>query len=326
MNFYTWFSRKKHAFLAGAFLIFVGFAFYALANRSTQKSHEVHLAEDGRVQVVASFYPLAYFARAIGGEFVSVTNITPMGMEPHEYEPTPLELVKTHDADLFLFNGNGIDVWADRISNDLQNEGVDIVRMVDHVDVMETDGADTGEGVYDPHIWLDPTYAEKEVQIIADQLSQIDPAHTDQYAINRDRFLASLQALDKEYQTGLATCENRTIVTTHNAFRYLARRYHLETLYVLGLSPEEEPSSKRIAEIADLAKSRGIKYIFFESLVSPAFADTIASEIGADTLVLNPIEGLTKEEQVAGEDYLSLMRSNLAHLKTALVCQTANPS
>ena len=276
--------------------------------------------EGQKIKIMASFYPLAHFAENIGGSFVEVSNITPSGAEPHEYEPTARQIAEVYNAKMLIINGNGVDAWAEKIQSDLESRAVAVVKMSDRLDSLKNNGGDE-EGQYDPHFWLDPILAQKEVDIIAEALIKIDPARAKEYNQNRDNFKKQLADLDGEYKTGLAACKQNTIVTSHNAFNYLASRYNLHTLYILGLSTEEEPSPKTIAEVADAAKSKGIKYIFFETLVDPKLSETIAKEIGAQTLVLNPIEGLNNEEIEAGKNYISVMKDNLANLKLALACQ-----
>lgn len=267
--------------------------------------------ETGRkLRVVATFYPLAEFARQVGGAHVDVKTLVSPGVEPHDYEPTPQDIVAASQADAFLMNG-GVDGWADRILPDLRSGGVEIVRVADAMPDIE----------HDPHVWLDPVLAGRIVGMIRDALAAADPAATADFDANVSAYLASLKALDADYRTGLLRCGTRQAVVSHDAFGSMARRYGLEIVPIAGLSPDEEPSPARMAEIAKLAKAAGAKYIFFEALVSPKLAETIAAEIGAATLIFNPLEGLTERESAAGKDYVTIMRDNLANLRTALLCQ-----
>lgn len=282
-----------------------------------------------KIKIAATFYPLAYIAEQVGGSYVEVENITPPGAEPHDFEPTPKDITTIYQADLFIVNGQGVDAWAEKIIPELIAKNSATVRMSDHIEKItaaETDHEHEQEAheettEYDPHFWLDPNNMAAEADIIADQLIAIDSAHAKEYNQNRELFKQKLAALHTAYQTGLATCASREIITTHNAFGYLAKQYNLITFYILGFSPEEEPSPKRIAEVAQLAKDKQIRYIFFEGTVSEKLSQTIAQEIGAQTLVLNPIESLSKEQAGNNEDYISVMTQNLQNLKTALVCQ-----
>jgi len=299
-------------------VVLIGILAYAFTKRSGSPTNTT---PPDKIQVAASFYPLAEFAKNVGGDLLSVTNITPAGAEPHEYEPTPQDIVKVNSSRLLIYNGNGIDPWAEKIEPDLKSKGIEVIKMSDKLESVKKDAKDDGGGEYDPHFWLDPVNAQAQADIIADALIKIDKAREKEYNQNRDNFKKQLADLDAEYRNGLANCGSRTIVTTHNSFGYLARRYDLETLHILGLSPEEEPSAKTIAEVTNLAREKNVKYIFFETLVNPKLSETIAKEIGAKTLVLNPIEGLTEEEIAAGKNYLSVMRENLTNLRTALQCQ-----
>lgn len=275
-------------------------------------------AESGRVKVVASFYPVAEFARQVGGNLVTVSTITPAGTEPHDYEPTARQAAEMYAADLVLYNGSGVDAWAERLDSELRLQGVPAVRLGSAIALLassEEDAAST-----DPHFWLDPTLAAKEVALIRDTLSTIDAKNAATYRANADAYLAKLSSLDADFASGLGACRLHTVVTSHAAFAYLAERYGFEVISISGISPEQEPSAGRLSEIATIAKSKGVSAIFFETLVSPKLSETIANEIGATTLVFNPLEGLSEEETVAGDDYLSVMRQNLQNLKIGMVC------
>ncbi len=273
---------------------------------------------DQRISIVATFYPIGEFARQVGGDLITVTVLTPAGAEPHEYEPTPQQIGQVYDADIFLTNGGEVDVWATDLIPELETRGVKTVEMSTVIDTLEME--EDGEVQMDPHFWLDPSLAMHEVELIRDTLSSVDPKNISTYTLNATRYLADLSALDTAFQTELATCDQRTVVTSHDAFGYMATRYHFTILSLLGLSPEEEPSAGELADIAKEAKAKGVKYIYFETLVSPKLSETIAREIGATTLVLNPLEGLSEKEISQGESYLSVMRQNLANLKTGMVC------
>lgn len=294
----------------------------------------MNVADIPTVSVVATFYPLADFALNVGGEYVDVVTIVPAGTEPHDYEPTPRDILKAYEADIFLINGAGFDAWAEKIRGELESRGVKVVQMSDlvtlvpgsheeHKEHEETEGhtADHGESVFDPHFWLDPLLVEKQAQVIAQALSERDPLHQEEYYMQSNAYIMKLQALDAAYRARLAMCRLDTVVTSHNAFAYLAKRYGFKTIAVAGLSPEAEASPRRLAEIATMVREKGIRHIFFETLVSPRVAETLAQEVGAQTLVFNPLEGLTEEERLAGVDYLAIMMMNLDNLAIALQCQ-----
>ncbi|MBI4407673.1 MAG: zinc ABC transporter substrate-binding protein [Candidatus Kerfeldbacteria bacterium] len=261
---------------------------------------------NGRLKVATSFYPLYYFASQIGGDYAAVTNLTPTGTEPHDYELTPQDIAAIQDSQLLVLNGGQLEPWVEDVTADLSSNTI-IVEVV--------------TGLTDPHVWLSPQRAKAEVEKITDGFIQADPSHVTDYTTNSQALLDRLDQLDTQYADGLANCDSNVIITSHAAFSYLASDYGLEQLSIAGLSPEAEPSLDELADITDFSKQNNVHYIFFESLVSPKLAETIANEIGAATLVLNPIEGLTDEEVAAGEDYVTVMQTNLINLQTALGCQ-----
>jgi zinc transport system substrate-binding protein len=312
-------DKKYFWFVAGLILVAVlSFAFKTgvFKNNTSEKSSTI---TQQKIAVVGTFYPLAHFAQQVGGDYVVVANITPAGAEPHDYEPTPQDIVKAYQAKVFVMNGGGVDIWAEKIGSDLQAKDITVVDMQKTIQLATAPaGAETQ---LDPHIWLDPVLAQQEVQLIRDAFITSDPAHADAYNHNAATYIAQLQALDSEYKTGLASCQLKDIVTSHAAFGYMAKRYGLTQIPIAGLSPDAEPSAQQIAQIVQLVEEKHIKYIFFETLLSPKLSQTIATETGAQAVAFNPLEGLTDEEIKAGKTYLTEMRSNLAELKIALQCK-----
>ena len=265
--------------------------------------------QGGKLKVVASFYPMAEFARQVGGDQVTVTTLIPDGVEPHEWEPTAKDLSGIKDAGLFIYNG-GVEPWAPKAVNAI---GADKVRALEagrgHLEL---------NGHLDPHLWLSPKQAQIEVNVIRDGLIQADAAHKDVYTANAAAYNAKLQQLDKQLAALAKTAKRKEFVTTHAAFGHLAADYGLKQLSILGISPEAEPSPAELTQLVSLVREKYIKYVFFETLVSPKVAQTLAAETKAKTLVLNPLEGLTKEERSAGADYLSVMEQNIKNLQLAL--------
>ena len=265
---------------------------------------------DGRLSIVASFYPLVDAARGVGDERVEVANLTPAGVEPHDIELNPRQLDRVEDADLVLFLGGGFQPAVE----DAVRRARKAVDLGARLSLVESSGAVPG----DPHVWLDPTLFTQVVDGIEAALVEVDPAETDAYQAGAAEYRRRLAELDAELAAGLAECERRTIVTTHDAFGFLAGRYRLEHLAISGLSPDAEPDPRRLAELADTVRTRGVTTVFTETLVSPRVAETLAREAGVQTAVLDTIEGVDKEGE---EDYFSLMRANLATLRTALGCR-----
>lgn len=275
---------------------------------------------ENKVNVTASYYPLYDFTKQVGGEKVAVTNITPAGEEPHDYDPTPQQLVATKKASVFVYNGGTFEPWVDKFLPDYERTSVKASSGIDLQEGQDEDG-NRSASLRDPHFWLDPVLAEQIVNNVRDGLIKADPASRDYYTANANAYKAKLAQLDKDYQSGLASCQARTIITSHAFFGYLAKRYNLDVASISGISPDEEPSAAKLAELTQLVKEKGIKYIFFESLASPRLAETLAQETGAKTAVFDPLEGLSDEDQKQGKDYLSVQRENLTSLRTALECQ-----
>ncbi|HSX17529.1 MAG TPA: zinc ABC transporter substrate-binding protein [Patescibacteria group bacterium] len=266
----------------------------------------------GTVRVVASYYPLYDFARQVGGNKVTVTNITPAGAEPHDYEPSPKVLADAQKASVFVYNGGHLELWASGFLAGYHHTAVKASQGVN----LQTAANDV-----DPHFWLDPVLAVRIVDNIRDGLAQADPVNKSYYFANAAVYVSKLGKLDNDFQSGLATCQTRTIITSHAAFGYLAKRYNLDVVPIAGLTPDQEPSAAKLAELTQLVQDKGIKYVFFERLASPRLADTIASETGAKTLVFDPLEGLSEADQKQGKDYLSVQRENLNNLRIALACK-----
>jgi zinc transport system substrate-binding protein len=286
-------------------------------------------ASDGeQVTVVASFYPLAFIAEAVGGDDVAVTDLTPAGAEPHDLELTPDQVDEILDADVAVVMGNGFQPAVEETAEDRDGETLLVLGALP-IDaegkVVEEEGGEgeppAEEDVLDPHVWLDPLLMSEMTVAVTDALIEADPDHADTYERRARELERRLYVLHAEFEGGLSDCERDTIVTAHDAFGYLADRYALAQEPIAGISPDEEPSPERLAELSDLAEDLGVTTIFTESLVSPEIAETLAREAGGlETAVLNPLEGLTEEEIAAGDDYVSVMEANLEELRAALGC------
>lgn len=301
-----------------------------------KNSHQDQMKNrEEEIKIVATFYPLQQFALPILGDKGSIQVVVPAGMEPHDFEPSLSDIRNIYDADLFLLNGAGIDAWAEKLLPELESKGVKTLRLADAISLLPPQTEEEHEhatlesgveeehehGEWDPHFWLDPILVQAEVRLLTQRLAQQFPHYREYFEANQDQFLLTLNELDQEYRQGLSQCQKKEVITSHDAFRYLASRYGFTTHALAGLSPEEEPSSRRLADLAREVRAEGIEYIFFETLVSPKIAETMARETGASTLVFNPIEGVTEEEMAQGMNYVSLMRSNLAALQKALQCE-----
>ncbi|TRZ52664.1 ABC transporter substrate-binding protein, partial [bacterium] len=241
------------------------------------------------------------------------------GAEPHDYEPSPGDIANISDSKVLIQNGRGLEAWGNNIKQNLNPSKTAIITISDGISLQ--DFSEDGKTIVDPHIWMDPILAKQIASSIERAFKKTDPNNATVYGENLAALEVKLDALDRDFREGLANCEKKDIITSHSAFGYLATRYGLTQVPIAGLSPDMEPSPKQLSDIAAFAKSHDIKYIFFESLASPKLSQTIATEIGAQTLVLNPIEGLTKAELSQGKNYITIMRENLANLQTALSCK-----
>ena len=325
------------AALTALFLIVTCLSFSGCAG---QRETPVNNSPDLRpVKVYCTIYPLYDFARNIGKDKIDLSCLVPPGTEPHEWEPTPRDLASIQEANLFVYCGAGMESWIDKVLNVAAGPELVIVNASSGIQLLAGKGDENenssdehkdqtplnnsgnprkDHSTTDPHIWVAPVNAMKIVENIAAGLVQADPENKLFYETNAREYLDKLEALHNDYQNGLARTVHREFITSHAAFGYLARRYGLVQVPIRGLSPEVEPAPARMAEIIKLINEKRIRYIFFETLVSPKVAQIIAAETGAETLVLNPLGNLTAEEINAGKDYLTVMRENLVNLQKAL--------
>ena len=274
----------------------------------------------GSLFVVASFYPLAFAAQRVGGESVTVENLTPPGVEPHDLELTPDLLEAIAEADVVVSLGGGFQPAVEE-AVDAEAGGI----AIDVLDGLELpapaqDEQGGGARAADPHIWLDPMRYADVVDRIGLALGEAKPSDAASFRANALALRDELSALDGEFRKGLAECRTRVIITNHAAFGYLADAYDLVHRAISELSPGSEPDPGHLAELAEYARAEGVAVVFTEDLLSPEAAETLAGEAGLDTAVLSPLEGLTESQVAAGDDYFSIMRRNLETLRDGLDC------
>lgn len=293
--------------------------------------------DDGTLQVLASFYPLQMVAEQVGGDRVEVGSLTPPGAEPHDVELSPAQVASVSAAQLVVYQSGFQSAVDEAVAQADPAHVVDAAELVDlvttsaehdhaegedhgddetHADEDHAEGDGHDHGGLDPHFWLDPTRMPAVADAVADALAELDPDGADTFRANARALDARFAELDEAYTAGLATCERRVVVTSHEAFGYLAQRYDLEQVGISGIDPDTEPSPARLRAVGDLIRSEGVRTIFFETLASPKVAETLAADLGVDTAVLDPIEGLTDDAQ----DYFSISEANLEALRVALSC------
>ncbi|WP_040320089.1 metal ABC transporter substrate-binding protein [Aeromicrobium marinum] len=291
---------------------------------------------DDGVTVLTSAYPFTFVAERVAGDLATVENVTAPGVDPHDVELTGRQVAAFGSADVIVYTESfqpAVDAAVEQADRD-----AGVVELGEVVGLLEGDEEHDHEGEehsdeeghsdedheghdhggVDPHFWLDPSRMASAAEAVRDALVSADADNADTYQANAASLVAELETLDEDYTAGLATCERRSIVTSHEAFAYLADTYDLQQYPIAGLNPSDEPTGAQLAAITDLVEDQGITTVFTEELVSAAIADTVASATGARTATLDPIEGLSDE--TADDDYLTIMERNLDAVREANGC------
>lgn len=282
-----------------------------IGSNVSQTNVQQNPVSEHKIKVVASFFPLYDFARHIGGNRSDVIVMVPIGAEPHDWEPTVQQVQDMLSSDVFVFNGAGIDRWAEKVDTKIKvNASQGLQLLVDSA------------GQPDPHTWLDPIMAKHQVELIRDGMIQADPQNTDYYTQNAKNYLVQIDSLDKNIIDGLSNCKTHDFIAFHKAFSYFSNRYNLTQHSLLGEDPEGEIPPQTLQQMIDLAKQNGIHIIYSEELLDPRLANVVASSIpDGKNEVLSPIEGLKPDEQKAGWGYIEKMNMNLKNLREGLQCQ-----
>lgn len=298
---------------------------------SLQETVEKTISSETKTEIVASFYPLAFMAEEIGGDTVNVINLSG-SVSPHKYELTPHDLVKLNNADLVIYQGIGLETWNDEVINSEKVAILEISRdlplekRTEHKehDEHEEDSHNEHEeedehnhGEFDPHTWLSPILAQKMVDDITKSLSAVNPAKKEFFEKNADKLKEKFKDMDSQYREALKNCEQDEVIVSHNAFGYIASEYGFETHSIAGLSPNDEPSAKILAELKEEA-AEGISHILVEKNSVQRFADTLSRETGLETLSINPLGRGTLDPE---KDFFNITSENLESFKTALKCQ-----
>ncbi|KNF09535.1 ABC transporter zinc-binding lipoprotein ZnuA [Gottschalkia purinilytica] len=307
----------------------------AASGCSVQKSSKnVSENKNSKVKIYASIYPLSYLTKEIGKDKVDLHTIVPAGVEVHDYELSLRQTGKIGESDLFIFNGAGMESWGEKTANNVKDKGVKTINASEYVDLLDSkeeenhkhendekhnhkDGH-SHDGV-DPHIWLNPLNMNEIGKQIKEALISIDKKNKDFYEKNYKELSEKLKGLDEKYNNTLKDKKKDTILVSHSAFGYLVNRYNIKQISVTGITPYAEPSPKTLANLIDIAKKEDIEYIFLEVLANPKSVEMISKEANLKVLTLNPIEGLTKEQEKKGIDYIDIMEENLNNLKKVLV-------
>lgn len=272
----------------------------------------LQLETSSKLKVVSSFFPIDQFVGRVGGEAIERMLLIPKGVEPHDYEPTIKDIQRVDSADVLVYNGLGFENWIGKMSNP---------QKIDASKGLNASYLDERNMTFDPHVWLDPLLAKKQVENIRDGLIMIDPNHKDIYVNNSNNFLNELDNLDEKIRTDLESCKKKDFITFHNSFSYFAKQYGLNQHSISNTDPESEVTPARLTEIINIAKTLGLQVIYSEELVDPRQATVIAQEVpDGKVLVLSPIEGLSENEQKAGLGYIDKMNDNINNLMVGLQC------
>ncbi len=309
--------KKRYGLLLVSMIVLI---LAACSNDTSEKE------DDGKLKIMTTFYPMYEFTKNIAGDKADVELLIPSMIEPHDWEPTPKDIGNIQKADLFVYNSDDMETWVSDITASIDSSDVSVVEASKGIKLIEEDEeAEESEEEHehehehshqaDPHVWLSPVLAQQEVQTITDALVKVDPDNKAYYETESSKYIKKLKALDEEYKTELKGITSNEFITQHTAFSYLAKEYGLVQVPIAGLSPDEEPSAAKLAELKKFAEEHEINVIYFEELTSSKVAETLANELGADTEVLNALEGLSDEQQKAGEDYITVMEENLKQLK-----------
>lgn len=274
-----------------------------------------------KIKVYTSIYPMFDFAAKIGGDKIELKNLVPAGVEPHDWEPSPKDIAGIESADLFIYNGAGMETWVEKIFKTLSNSELVTVETSREIELLESKDSNDEEHNhhgYDPHVWLNPLFAKKQMEAIKDAFVKADSANRDFYEKNFEINSQKFIELDRDYRETVKTFKRKDVVVAHKAFGYMCDAYGLNQLAIEGIDAHSEPTPAKMAEIARYIRDKDVKIIFFEKLSSPKIAQTIADSVGVRVLALNALEGLNEEEIKAGKEYFSIMRDNLEALKEAL--------
>ena len=290
-------------------------------------------SSNDNIQVMTTFYPMYEFTKQVVGDKGDVELLIPAGTEPHDFEPSAKDLAKISDSDVFVYNSPELETWTDNLTDTIDTKKTAIIQASkdiklmegaehDHEEAHDHDAQEHEEHGHshdlDPHVWLDPALAIKEVETIRDQLSKKYPDDKAAFDKNAASYIDELKTLDEEYQTAFKDAKNKTFVTQHAAFGYLANQYGLTQEAIAGISPDQEPSPSRLSELKHYVDDNQVKVIYFEENASSKVAETLSKETGVKLEILNPLESLTDKQIKDGENYLSVMRENLTALKESI--------
>ena len=293
-------------------------------NESKQGMVTLPEGKSTKLRVIASFFPLYEFSKNVAGDKAEVYSFIPIGVEPHDWEPSANNVLKLKESNVFIYNGAGLESFVDKLINSGEYNNVNFVETTNGIELIQSNDVHQKEQshiVYNPHVWLDPILAKHQVMMIKDAMIQADPKNKKYYEDNANVYNNKLDQLNAKIQTELSHCKKDTFMPFHNAYSYFANRYGLKTMQLSGISPESEVTATDLKKFIDFIKKNEIKTIYTEELVDPKLATTLAEEAGTQVLIFSPLEGLTNQETIDGVTYLNKMNENVQNLKIGLECQ-----
>ena len=293
-------------------------------NESKQSIVTLPEGKSTKLRVIASFFPLYEFSKNVAGDKAEVYSFIPIGVEPHDWEPSANNVLKLKESNVFIYNGAGLESFVDKLINSEEYNNVNFVETTNGIELIQSNDVHQKEQshiLYNPHVWLDPILAKHQVMMIKDTMIQADPKNKKYYEDNANAYNDKLDQLNAKIQTELSHCKKDTFMPFHNAYSYFANRYGLKTMPLSGISPESEVTATDLKEFIDFIKKNEIKTIYAEELVDPKLATTLAEEAGTQVLIFSPLEGLTNQETIDGVTYLDKMKENVQNLKIGLECQ-----
>ena len=299
----------------------VALIFLAACQNTNSKENEKNASS--KLSVVTTFYPVYEFTKNVVGEAGEVSLLVPAGTEPHDYEPSAKDMLKINQSDLFVYHNDNMETWVGKLKNTLGEKSPKIIEGTREIVLLpgsddeqeHSENESDHHHEYDPHTWLSPKMAIKEVKTIEAQLKKLYPKQANLFSENAEKYVKKLSKLDQKYSEELKEVKQKNFVTQHAAFRYLALDYGLNQVSIAGLNPDKEPSAKRLGELKKYVEANSIQYIYFEKNANDKFAKTLAKEAKVNVEVLNPLESLTKKELSEGGNYIKVMEQNLIALK-----------
>ncbi|MGI0026266.1 MAG: metal ABC transporter solute-binding protein, Zn/Mn family [Nitrosopumilaceae archaeon] len=323
-------SNQKIGIIGGVITAAIIIAVVMASTNVSQQTNSPSVTSTTKLKVIASFFPMYEFTRNVAGDKADVSVFIPIGEEPHGWEPPTQQIQDVQNAQLFIYNGYGMEAFVPEFLSTGNFPNTTFVKASQGIQVQDADVGlmDPGEaksvieqGGKDPHVWNDPILAQQEVRNIANAMEKADPTNAQYYETNANTYIAKLAKLDQDIKSGLSNCQTHTFVSFHNAFNYFSQRYNLTDVWVSGLAPEAEVSPQDLAKVENIAKENHVKIIFSEDLIDPKLAQSLATDVGATTRVLSPLEGINDTEQKEGITFIDKWYKNFDNLKAALECQ-----